>query len=107
MGGQRTESRGVDWESGSRQKKSVCKKLRDERKGVVDRELHEARYGWCTEDGSTVPHPTPWMKETRAFGTSPEARPTQATNYLSSCRVSSQPVVPVVPGISREEMQGI
>ena len=55
MGGQRTESRGVDWESGSRQKKSVCKKLRVERKGVIDKELHEARYGWCTEDGSTVP----------------------------------------------------
>lgn len=58
--------------------------------------------------GQPFPHPMPWMKQTGASSTTPGALPTQALKYLSSHRVSNQPVVfPLVPGIPREEMQGI
>lgn len=33
--------------------------------------------------GQPCPRPMPWMEWTGAFGTSPEALPTQAINYLS------------------------
>ena len=41
-------ARGVEGESCSRQRKSMCKAQRYA-------ELHEARCGWSTEAGSTVP----------------------------------------------------
>lgn len=51
-GGQRVEGRTGSHVQG---RKRACTKLTDERKPGICKGLHEARYGWCTEDGSTMP----------------------------------------------------
>ena len=56
MGRQRTEGREGGLEVMFRaEKERVQRKLRDERKCGNYKELHESRYGWCTEDGSATP----------------------------------------------------